>query len=592
MKFIDGLPRFSFFTGKGGVGKTSLACAAAVHLADAGKRVLLVSTDPASNVGQVFSIRIGNRITAVPAVANLWALEIDPQAAAQGYRDRIVEPVRGVLSADVVKGIEEQLSGACTTEIAAFDEFTGLLTDETLVTRFEHVIFDTAPTGHTIRLLQLPGAWNGFLEAGKGNASCLGPLAGLEKQRTQYRAAVDALADPERTRLVLVARAQASTLQEAARTHDELSRIGLTRQHLVINGVMPETEAAADALAAAVVRREQAAIAALPEVLHALPTDQVPLKAFDLVGLEALRHLFDPSPWGRRIAPDLAPPLQAPSLAKLVDGLAESGHGLIMVMGKGGVGKTTLAAAIAVELARRGLPVHLTTSDPAAHLTDTLAGQMEHLSVSRIDPQVETQRYRDQVLASKGKNLDALGRALLEEDLRSPCTEEIAVFQAFSRIIREAGRRFVVMDTAPTGHTLLLLDATGAYHREIARQMSTSGVHFTTPMMQLQDPSRTKVLIATLAENTPVQEAALLQADLRRAGIEPWAWVINNSVAAADVHAPLLRARAAKEWPLIQAVANQHAHRYALVPLLAEEPVGIARLEQLAGGVSSVTPTT
>lgn len=592
MKFIDGLPRFSFFTGKGGVGKTSLACAAAVHLADAGKRVLLVSTDPASNVGQVFSIRIGNRITAVPAVANLWALEIDPQAAAQGYRDRIVEPVRGVLSADVVKGIEEQLSGACTTEIAAFDEFTGLLTDETLAARFEHFIFDTAPTGHTIRLLQLPGAWNGFLEAGKGDASCLGPLAGLEKQRTQYKAAVDALADPERTRLVLVARAQASTLKEAARTHDELARIGLTRQHLVINGVMPETEAAADALAAAVVRREQAAIAALPEVLHALPTDQVPLKAFDLVGLESLRHLFDPSPWGRRIAPDLAPPLQAPSLAKLVDGLAESGHGLIMVMGKGGVGKTTLAAAIAVELARRGLPVHLTTSDPAAHLTGTLAGQMEHLSVSRIDPQVETQRYRDQVLASKGKNLDALGRALLEEDLRSPCTEEIAVFQAFSRIIREAGRRFVVMDTAPTGHTLLLLDATGAYHREIARQMSTSGVHFTTPMMQLQDPSRTKVLIATLAENTPVQEAALLQADLRRAGIEPWAWVINNSVAAADVHSPLLRARAAKEWPLIQAVANQHAHRYALVPLLAEEPVGIARLEQLAGGASTVTPTT
>ncbi len=585
MKFIEQLPRFAFFTGKGGVGKTSLACATSVKLAEAGQRVLLVSTDPASNVGQVFGIRIGNQITAVPEVANLWALEIDPQAAAQGYRDRIVGPVRGVLPADVVKGIEEQLSGACTTEIAAFDEFTGLLTDESLVQRFDHVLFDTAPTGHTIRLLQLPGAWNSFLEAGKGDASCLGPLAGLEKQRAQYKAAVDALADPARTRLILVARAQASTLREVARTHEELARIGLTRQHLVINGVMPAAEGANDPLAAAVVRREQAALAAMPEVLGGLPVDQVPLKAFDLVGLDALRQFLD-APQPQERAADAAPgePLAAPTLAQLVDDLAAPGHGLIMVMGKGGVGKTTLAAAVAVELARRGLPVHLTTSDPAAHLAETLAGQMEHLTVSRIDPHVETQRYRDQVLATKGKNLDAQGRALLEEDLRSPCTEEIAVFQAFSRIIREAGRKFVVMDTAPTGHTLLLLDATGAYHREIARQMSGSGVHFTTPMMQLQDEARTKVLIATLAENTPVQEAALLQEDLRRAGIEPWAWVVNNSVAVTPTQSPLLRARAARERPFIDAVAQRHAKRHAVVPLMAEEPVGVARLLALAGG--------
>lgn len=585
MKFIEQLPRFAFFTGKGGVGKTSLACATAVKLAEAGQRVLLVSTDPASNVGQVFGIRIGNQITAVPEVAKLWAMEIDPQAAAQGYRDRIVGPVRGVLPADVVKGIEEQLSGACTTEIAAFDEFTGLLTDESLVQRFDHVLFDTAPTGHTIRLLQLPGAWNSFLEAGKGDASCLGPLAGLEKQRAQYKAAVDALADPARTRLILVARAQASTLREVARTHEELARIGLTRQHLVINGVMPAAEGANDPLAAAVVRREQAALAAMPEVLGGLPVDQVPLKAFDLVGLDALRQFLD-APQPQERSADAAPgePLAAPTLAQLVDDLAAPGHGLIMVMGKGGVGKTTLAAAVAVELARRGLPVHLTTSDPAAHLSETLAGQREHLTVSRIDPHVETQRYRDQVLATKGKNLDAQGRALLEEDLRSPCTEEIAVFQAFSRIIREAGRKFVVMDTAPTGHTLLLLDATGAYHREIARQMSGSGVHFTTPMMQLQDEARTKVLIATLAENTPVQEAALLQEDLRRAGIEPWAWVVNNSVAVTPTQSPLLRARAARERPFIDAVAQRHAKRHAVVPLMAEEPVGVARLLALAGG--------
>jgi arsenite-transporting ATPase len=580
MHMLENLPRFAFFTGKGGVGKTSLACAAALQLADAGKRVLLVSTDPASNVGQVFGLSIGNTITPVAAVPNLWAIEIDPQAAAQGYRDRIVGPVRGVLPSEVVKGIEEQLSGACTTEIAAFDEFTGLLTDPALIERYEHVLFDTAPTGHTIRLLQLPGAWSSFLEAGQGDASCLGPLAGLEKQRTQYAAAVAALADPARTRLVLVARAQASALREVARTHEELQRVGMQRQFLVINGVMPAAEAERDALAAAIVRREQAALAGMPAALRELPCEQLPLKPFDLVGMEALRGLFGANPALPAASP--AQPLQAAGLAALVDELAGAGHGLIMLMGKGGVCKTTLAAAVAVALAQRGLPVHLSTSDPAAHLAETLSGQLDHLSLSRIDPQAETQRYREQVLASKGKNLDAQGRALLEEDLRSPCTEEIAVFQAFSRIIREAGRQFVVMDTAPTGHTLLLLDATGAYHREIARQMKGS-LHFTTPMMQLQDPARTKVLIVTLAEDTPVQEAAHLQADLRRAGIQPWAWVVNMSVAAASTESALLQQRALKERVQIERVAQQHAQRYAIVPLQAEEPVGVARLSALVG---------
>ena len=582
MQFLTQAPRFLFFTGKGGVGKTSIACAAAVQLAGEGKRVLLVSTDPASNVGQVFGETIGNRVTAIPAVPNLWALEIDPQAAAQAYRDRIVGPVRGVLPDEAVRSIEEQLSGACTTEIAAFDEFTALLTDAALTAGYEHILFDTAPTGHTIRLLQLPGAWSGFLEAGQGDASCLGPLAGLEKQRSQYQQAVAALADVQRTRLVLVARAQRATLREAACTHEELAAIGLSQQHLVINGVFPADAVGQDALAAAIVRREQATLADIPPALQALPRDQIALKPFNLVGLDALRHLLaDAASPGPLDATALPATLAAPDLAALVDDIAADGHGLVMVMGKGGVGKTTLAAAIAVELAHRGLPVHLSTSDPAAHLAETLEGTLPQLTLSRIDPHEATARYRQQVLGTKGATLDAQGRALLEEDLRSPCTEEIAVFQAFSRTIREAGKKFVVMDTAPTGHTLLLLDATGAYHREIARQMAGTGLHYTTPMMQLQDPRQTKVLIATLAETTPVLEAAHLQDDLRRAGIEPWAWVVNNSVAAARPQSPLLRQRAQNELREIDAVATQHARRYAVVPLLAEEPVGLARLRQL-----------
>jgi arsenite-transporting ATPase len=586
MKFLEGAPHFLFFTGKGGVGKTSIACATAIQLAESGRRVLLVSTDPASNVGQVFGVNIGDKITAIAAVAGLFALEIDPQAAAQAYRDRIVGPVRGKLPEAVVKGIEEQLSGACTTEIAAFDEFTALLTDTAITADYDHVIFDTAPTGHTIRLLQLPVAWSGFLEAGKGDASCLGPLAGLEKQRTQYQAAVEALADGQRTRLILVARAQNSALREAARTHAELAAIGLNQQFLVVNGILPKEEAALDALAAAIYEREQAALAATPEVLQALPCDHVPLKPFNLVGLDALRHLLVKIPPHLDVAVGAPIELRAPSLSELVDGIAADGHGLVMLMGKGGVGKTTVAAAVAVELAHRGLPVHLTTSDPAAHLSETLHGSLENLTVSRIDPHAETERYRQEVLATKGAKLDAQGRALLEEDLRSPCTEEIAVFQAFSRIIREAGEKFVVMDTAPTGHTLLLLDATGAYHREVARMLDAKGGHYTTPMMQLQDSRRTKVILVTLAETTPVLEAANLQADLRRAEIEPWAWVINNSVAAARPRSPLLRQRAKNELGEVDKVATVHARRYAVVPLLKEEPVGVPRLLELAGHVT------
>lgn len=583
MKFLQNIPPYLFFTGKGGVGKTSISCATAICLAEQGKRVLLVSTDPASNVGQVFSQTIGNTIQPIASVPGLSALEIDPQAAAQQYRARIVDPIKGVLPDDVVSSINEQLSGACTTEIAAFDEFTGLLTDASLLTRFDHIIFDTAPTGHTIRLLQLPGAWSSFIDSNPEGASCLGPMAGLEKQREQYAHAVEALSDPKRTRLVLVARLQKSTLQEVARTHLELAAIGLKNQYLVINGVLPKTEAANDTLAAAIWDREQEALANLPSELSGLPTDTLFLQPVNMVGVSALSGLLSTQPVAAsspeeyvQQRPDI------PSLSALVDDIARNEHGLIMLMGKGGVGKTTMAAAIAVRLAEMGFDVHLTTSDPAAHLSTTLNGSLNNLQVSRIDPQEETERYRQHVLETKGKELDEAGKLLLEEDLRSPCTEEIAVFQAFSRVIREAGKRFVVMDTAPTGHTLLLLDATGAYHREIAKKMGDKG-DFTTPMMQLQDPERTKVLLVTLPETTPVLEAANLQADLERAGIHPWGWIINNSLSIADTRSPLLRLRAQQERPQIESVKLRHASRVALVPVLASEPTGIDKLKQLAG---------
>ncbi|EOG5976236.1 arsenical pump-driving ATPase [Salmonella enterica subsp. enterica] len=582
MPFLKNIPPFIFFTGKGGVGKTSLACATAVWLADQGKRTLLVSTDPASNVGQVFSQTIGHRITDISTVENLAAMEVDPMAAAQAYRDRVLDPVRELMPADVVSSIEEQLSGSCTTEIAAFDEFTGLLTNHELREKYDHIVFDTAPTGHTIRMLELPGAWSGYLEANPDAAANLGPLVGLEKQQHQYSDAVKALSDAALTRLVLVARAQASTLKEVSHTHDELSAIGLQHQHIAINGVLPPFAGEDDPLAQSILAREEKALQAMPDNLANLPRSQLYLKPFNLVGLEALRELFTESKAAPALPATTLNTLDLPKLSSLVDELSQTGKGLVMTMGKGGVGKTTVAASVAVSLAKRGHKVHLTTSDPAAHLSYTLDGSLPNLQVSRIDPKVETERYRRFVLENQGKGLDAEGLAVLEEDLRSPCTEEIAVFQAFSRIIKEADDHFVIMDTAPTGHTLLLLDATGAYHREMVRQMGQTHDHVMTPMMQLQDPEKTKVIIVTLAETTPVLEAANLQQDLRRAGIEPWAWVVNNRLAAAEPSSPFLRTRANRELPLISDVEEQHAERIALTALQSEEPVGIDLLEEMA----------
>lgn len=582
MPFLKDISPFIFFTGKGGVGKTSLACATAVWLADQGKRTLLVSTDPASNVGQVFSQTIGHRITDISTVQNLAAMEVDPMAAAQAYRDRVLDPVRGLMPADVVSGIEEQLSGSCTTEIAAFDEFTGLLTNHELREKYDHIVFDTAPTGHTIRMLELPGAWSGYLEANPDAAANLGPLVGLEKQQHQYSDAVKALSDAALTRLVLVARAQVSTLKEVSHTHDELSAIGLQHQHLAINGVLPPFVGENDPLAQSILAREGKALLAIPENLANLPRSQLFLKPFNLVGLETLRELFTESEASMSLPTTTLNTLDLPKLASLVDELSLTGKGLVMTMGKGGVGKTTVAASVAVSLAKRGHKVHLTTSDPAAHLSYTLDGSLPNLQVSRIDPKVETERYRRFVLENQGKGLDAEGLAVLEEDLRSPCTEEIAVFQAFSRIIKEADEHFVIMDTAPTGHTLLLLDATGAYHREMVRQMGQTHDYVMTPMMQLQDPEKTKVIIVTLAETTPVLEAENLQQDLRRAGIEPWAWVINSSLAAAKPSSPFLVTRASRELSLINDVTEQHAKRIALTPLQNEEPVGTALLAEMA----------
>ena len=570
-----------FFTGKGGVGKTSLSAATALALADAGRQVLLVSTDAASNLDEMLGVELRNTPVPVPGVPGLSVLNIDPDHAAESYRQRVLAQMAASADADELATVREQLSGACTTEIAAFDEFSSLLAEG--AARYDHCVFDTAPTGHTLRLLSLPKAWTGFLQGNDRGASCLGPHSGLKMQEARFRAALAALADPASTTVVLVTRPDAGAIAEAARTSAELQALGLGNQRLVVNGVFHASDRG-DAVACAIEQVGQQALDAMPPALRALPQDRVPLRAFDTVGLAALRALL-----ARGEAPSAGPapePVAMPAgvagLSSLADELAAASHGLVMVMGKGGVGKTTVAAALAVGLVQRGKTVHLSTTDPAAHLASTLNGAVPGLNVSRIDPKAETQRYIDKIMAARAPHLDAAGQALLLEDLQSPCTEEVAVFHAFSRIVSEARSAFVVLDTAPTGHSMLLMDATGAYHRQMTREFEGHGAaRVVTPLMRLQDASYTRIILVTLPEVTPVSQAAALQDDLRRAGIEPHAWVLNKSVLAAGTTDPLLTARLNGERRQMQRIAGGLASRVFTLPWLTVPPVGVPELSRL-----------
>ena len=577
--------RFLFFTGKGGVGKTSLSCAVALTLADRGLKVLLVSTDPASNLSEVLGTRVGSEPGPVSGAPGLFALDIDPMAAAAAYRQRVVGPYRGVLPDQVVEGIEEQLSGSCTVEIAAFDQFTALLAAPG---GYDHIVFDTAPTGHTLRMLALPGAWTSYLDTNEVGVTCVGPLSGLTQQRERYRVALQVLADPELTRLVLVTRPDQGALEEAARASAELASIGLANQLLVVNGVHPGGMGSTDQVGLAFGARQRLALEKLPPALAHLAQESIPLRGEPPLGLVGLRTLLVPRE--PRTAPhrsDGAGRLAAHEvgLARLVDEVAARGRGLVMTMGKGGVGKTTVAASIALAVARQGVPVTLSTTDPAAHLTSVLgaaSGLPEGLTVERIDPVAATAAYTAEVLEGAGAGLEKSARDVLVEDLRSPCTEEIAVFREFAATVARAQDQVVVLDTAPSGHTLLLLDTARSFQREVSRQSAEVPSEVEALLDRLADPEFTRVVVVTLAEPTPVHEAQALQEDLLRAGIRPAAWVVNQSLLATGTRDPVLGALAGHEERWIGEAARLGG-RVMVVGWQPSPPLGPLGLLGLAG---------
>lgn len=567
------LTKYLFYTGKGGVGKTSVACATAVSLADSGKKVLLVSTDPASNLQDVFGTELDSKGVPIAEVPGLVVANLDPIQAAAQYRESVVAPYHGKLPESVIINMEEQLSGSCTVEIAAFNEFTTFITDEAAAKEYDHIIFDTAPTGHTLRMLQLPSAWSNFISENTHGASCLGQLSGLEDKKEMYKQAVATLADGELTTLVLVSRPEGSPLKEAERASKELADLGVHNQLLIINGVLSAFD---DDISESLYAKQQKALADIPAELKDLATYFVPLRAYNITGMKNVRSLLQNDCF--TLSGETLHTTDIPTLRKVIDDLDASGKKVIFTMGKGGVGKTTIAAAIALGLSAKGEKVHLTTTDPAAHLKFVM-DKTSGITMSHIDEKEELRRYREEVLKKARETMPEDDIAYVEEDLRSPCTQEIAVFRAFAEIVDRAENEVVVIDTAPTGHTLLLLDSTQSYHREVKRTQGDIPESVKKLLPRLRNANDTAVIIVTLAETTPVFEAMRLEEDLKRAEIATKWWVINSSLYATETSNRLLKAKASHEVEWINKVKELSHGHFAVIRWSAEDIRGEKLLE-------------
>ena len=561
------LTKYLFFTGKGGVGKTSTACAVAVNLADRGGKVLLISTDPASNLQDVFHRELDGKGVAIDGVPGIVVANLDPEEAAREYRESVVAPYRGKLPASVITNMEEQLSGSCTVEIAAFDQFSNFITNEETSKEYDYIIFDTAPTGHTLRMLQLPSAWSNFITDSTHGASCLGQLAGLGEKQSMYKAAVENLADGAKTTLLLVSRPEETPLLEVERSSRELKELGILNQLLIINGVLME---ATDVLSQNILAKQQKAMENRPAALKGLETYILPLRSYNILGLENIRAFFqqDDFSYGERDGKSV----DLPGMDVLIEDLYNTGKKVIFTMGKGGVGKTTAAATIALALAKRGKKVHLTSTDPAADL-EHIISENKNMTLHKIDEKQELSRYRDEVLRKARETMSEADVAYIEEDLRSPCTQEIAVFRAFAEVVAQAEDAVVVIDTAPTGHTLLLLDATQSYHKEVQRTKGEIPPAVQQLLPRLRDAGQTEVVIVTLPEATPVFEASRLKDDLARAGIHNKWWIMNQCLSLADTKNPMLLARAAAEKEWLENVRQISGGNFVSIPWLQDVSV-------------------
>jgi len=560
------LTKYLFFTGKGGVGKTSTACATAVALADEGKKVLLISTDPASNLQDVFETELDGKAKPIKGVDNLEVINLDPLEAAHNYKESVVAPFRGKLPDSVIESMEEQLSGSCTVEIAAFNEFSNFITNSKINTDYNHIIFDTAPTGHTLRMLQLPSAWTDFISESTHGASCLGQLSGLEAKKETYKKAVENLSDKSLTTLVLVTRPDKTPLNEVARASKELSEIGIKNQILVINGILENYD---DDLSESIFNKQKLALENMPDMLTEFDTYTIALRSYNITGIESIRNLLKKDQINEQ---KVEVEGKLFNLDDVVSDLVKNNRKVIFTMGKGGVGKTTIASSVALKLSKLGKKVHLATTDPADHIKfmiDSSSG----ISMSHIDEKEELKKYQDEILENARKTMSEDDVAYIEEDLRSPCTQEIAVFRAFAELVEKADDEIVVIDTAPTGHTLLLLDSTLSYHQEVQRTQGQIPESVKNLLPRLRG-EETEVLIVSLAEATPFYEASRLEEDLTRASIHTNWWIVNSSLYKANPGNKMLSAKANEEVKWINKILDHTSGKLAVIEWTKEDLCG------------------
>jgi len=603
--------QFIFFSGKGGVGKTSMACAHAVRYADEGKRTLIVTTDPASNLADVFKQKIGHQVTPIVEVPNLSAMEIDPDQATQEYIDRAMSPIRAAFPPQIVQVMEEQMSGPCTAEVAAFDRFTDFLDiPAENGSAFEVVIFDTAPTGHTIRLLELPAEWSQSIDAASAGSgqTCLGPAAAIQDAKHKYERALSAMRQSAQTSFVFVLHPEAISIKETRRAIDELIKLDIENFNLIINGIIPH-EGRRNPLFAA--RAEmQARYLVQIEFNFSYPKQRMTLLADEISGVSKLRQVgkifFDGEPDSgsdERAGVQLQNETFASSLNDVRARLSPNGHRkTVFFAGKGGVGKTVASCITAVWLARQGFRTLLLTTDPAAHLGDVLdtsvgddvtavSGQPNLWAVN-IDPKAAAETYKTRILddaRQRGRPESAI--KVMEEELNSPCTEEMAAFDKFIEYASQEGWDSVIFDTAPTGHTLRLLELPVDWSKQIDVKVFASvdataaddvaKERFGKVIEMMSDPEQSTFAFVMYPESTPILEAWRAAQELGSVGIHPGLVVANMVIPAEQVTTPFVQSRRVMQEKYLKEIVKRFSVPLAQIPLLPQEIKGLKMLAEL-----------
>ena len=598
------MTKYLFFSGKGGVGKTTMACATAIHYAQAGNKTLIVTTDPASNLSDVFEQEIGHKITLIKAVADLHAMEIDPDEATREYKERIIGPFREIMPEDVIASLEENLSGPCTTEMASFDRFMDFMEGN----EYDVIVFDTAPTGHTIRLLELPVDWSRHIEeSAKGSGqTCLGPVQSIQGSKDKYDRATALLKDQARTTFIFVMRPEELSLYETLRASKELETIGSRAGEVILNGGLPEEVCDISFFKKKYYAQQN--VIRQTEKTIAQPKRCMYLRDNEVKGVSALqdiaRELFTgkkPVYEIERMQPArLVPKIERPDIDALF--LPAGQTKALFFMGKGGVGKTSISCMTALYIAQKGVKTLLVTTDPAAHIGEVLdvkVGSMpenitDNLFAVMVNQQEAFQEYKERILSEARGRYSEDMLATMEEELNSPCTEEMAAFDKFIQYIEDKDYEVVVFDTAPTGHTLRLLDLPFDYAKQVEMMVSaaesreikeTAQNRFRDIISTLRDKKRTVFSLVLYPESTPIMESYRAMLDLKEAGIETQLVVANMVLPEEVCTNNYFKNRRHMQVKYLEEIKEKFGLPVVQVPLMQEEIKGLSRLKVAAASL-------